>query len=137
MLLSLQAYKLYKKQQALEIMDPALASSADPKQIAMCIHMGLLCVQSDPQLRPDMSRVIMIISKNLGALEEPSRPGYPGSRYRRNRTPGASSSGTGNSGPSNLQSFGSTSSTQSSLTSSSSDYMRARSDPHGKRPMRY
>ncbi|XP_073298910.1 cysteine-rich receptor-like protein kinase 43 [Primulina huaijiensis] len=123
------AYKLYKKQEALKIMDPALASSADPQLIAVCIHMGLLCVQSDPQLRPDMGRVIMILSKKSGALEEPSKPGYPGSRYRRSRTPGASSSVTGKSGPSNSQSFDS--------TSSSSDHSSTISDPHGKRPMRY
>ncbi|XP_073151563.1 cysteine-rich receptor-like protein kinase 43 [Henckelia pumila] len=132
------AYKLYKNQEALKIMDPALASSADPEQIGMCIHMGLLCVQSDPQLRPDMGRVVLILSKKLTALEEPSRPGYPGSRYRRTRTPGASSSGTANSDPSNSQSLGSTLGTQSATsTSSSSDHMSTRYDPHGKRPMRY
>ncbi|KZV16488.1 receptor-like protein kinase [Dorcoceras hygrometricum] len=129
------AFKLFKKQRALEIMDPALASSADPQHIAMCIHMGLLCVQSDPDLRPDMGRVVMILSKKLTALEEPSRPGYPGSRYRRSRTPGASSSGTGYSGPSNSLSFGSTSSSKSATSSSSSEHTSIRSDPHGKRPM--
>ncbi|XP_004297467.1 PREDICTED: putative receptor-like protein kinase At4g00960 [Fragaria vesca subsp. vesca] len=102
------AYKLYKKGRSLEIMDPTLAPSADADQVAMCIHVGLLCVQGDPQVRPAMHRVVVILSKKPSNLEEPSRPGLPGSRYRRSHRPAGLSSTAGTSGESNSHSSGST-----------------------------
>ncbi|XP_022991503.1 cysteine-rich receptor-like protein kinase 10 [Cucurbita maxima] len=68
------AYKLYKKGRSLEMMDPTLASSAVPDQVAMCIQIGLLCAQGDPKLRPTMPRVVLLLSKRPGTLEEPTRP---------------------------------------------------------------
>ncbi|KAL0333917.1 UNVERIFIED_CONTAM: putative LRR receptor-like serine/threonine-protein kinase [Sesamum angustifolium] len=127
------AYKLYKKQRSLEIMDPALESSADADQIAMCIHIGLLCVQSDPKSRPDMDRIVVMLSKKHSSIvEEPTRPGYPGSRYRMPRQPTASSSASGPSGASSSQSFGSS----STLTATTSSIRIPRLDPHGKRPVK-
>ncbi|EHA8586209.1 cysteine-rich receptor-like protein kinase 10 [Cocos nucifera] len=77
------AWKLFKKGRSLEMMDPTLRSTAVPEQVAMCVHIGLLCTQSDPKLRPDMKRVVVILSKKPSTLEEPIRPGILGSRYRR------------------------------------------------------
>lgn len=76
------AWKLYKKGRSMELLDPSLKSAAEPDQVLLCIRIGLLCVQADPRLRPDMKRVI-ILSKKQSTLEEPTRPGAPGSRYRR------------------------------------------------------
>ncbi|KAK6157573.1 hypothetical protein DH2020_011821 [Rehmannia glutinosa] len=130
------AYKLYKKQRSLEIMDPTITSSADGDQVAMCIQIGLLCVQSDPKSRPDMGRVVVILSKKPSILEEPMRPGYPGSRYRMSNPPTASSSASGTSGTSH--SFGSTTTTTqtATLTATTSGLTSPRLDPHGKRPMK-
>nr|CAB3457026.1 unnamed protein product [Digitaria exilis] len=77
------AWRLYKKGQSLELLDPAVKSSAVPEQVELCVRIGLLCVQADPRLRPDMKRVVIILSKKQSTLEEPTRPGVPGSRYRR------------------------------------------------------
>ncbi|CAI9755983.1 unnamed protein product [Fraxinus pennsylvanica] len=133
------AYKLYKKGQSLDIMDPTLVSSAVPDQIIMCIKLGLLCTQSDPQLRPDMRRVVLILSRKPtpNTLEEPTRPGCPGSRYRHHR-PTASSSTAGTSGGSNSRSFGSTINTKSATATASSSGLKSPIyDPHGKRPVQY
>ncbi|KAM7463418.1 hypothetical protein LguiA_031539 [Lonicera macranthoides] len=135
------AYKLYKRGKILEIMDSVLASSAVPHQVAMCVQIGLLCTQSDPHLRPDMRRVVVMLSKKSGILEEPTRPGYPGSRYRRSRRPNttSSSSRAGTSGASNSISFGSTNTVSNSVntaTASTSTLTSPRLDPHGKRPMK-
>ncbi|KAK6122261.1 hypothetical protein DH2020_043994 [Rehmannia glutinosa] len=127
------AYKLYKKQRSIEIMDPILVSSADRDQIEMCVQIGLLCVQSDPQLRPDMDRVVTILSRKPSNLEEPIRPGYPGSRYRRNRR-GTTSTVSGTSDGSSSGSFGSTRSQTATLTASTSSFTNPGLDPHGKRP---
>ncbi|KAM7275421.1 hypothetical protein ACFE04_017287 [Oxalis oulophora] len=93
------AYKLFKKGKTLQLMDIALTPSAIPEQVALCIHIGLLCTQGDPQLRPNMRRVVVMLSKkpeNVN-LEEPSRPGVPESRYKRSRKPTGMSSSIGSS----------------------------------------
>ncbi|KAJ7954273.1 Receptor-like kinase [Quillaja saponaria] len=125
------AYKLYKKGRSLEIMDPSLATSAATEQVAMCIQIGLLCTQGDPQLRPIMRRVVVMLSKKPGNMEEPTRPGLPGSRYKRTRKSAALSSTAGTSGESDSHTFDSSSYTSASATISATP----RSDPHGKRPM--
>ncbi|KAF8389983.1 hypothetical protein HHK36_024503 [Tetracentron sinense] len=106
-----KAWKLYKKGRSLEILDPTLGSGVATEQVAMCIQIGLLCTQSDPKLRPDMRRVVVMLSKKPGTLEEPTRPGYPGSRYRRSRKPTLSSSTATSSGESSSHTFASTSNT--------------------------
>jgi hypothetical protein len=65
------------------MLDPALKHSAVPDQVAVCVQIGLLCTQADPKVRLDMKRVVVILSKKPSHLEEPSRPGITGSRYRR------------------------------------------------------
>ncbi|XP_020595821.1 putative serine/threonine-protein kinase [Phalaenopsis equestris] len=76
------AWRLHKKRQTMEMLDPALESIADTEQVVLCAHVGLLCTQADPKVRPEMRRVVVILSKKPSALEEPIRPGAPGSRYR-------------------------------------------------------
>ncbi|KAL6505821.1 hypothetical protein OROHE_023200 [Orobanche hederae] len=129
------AYRLYKKKRSLEIIDPLLASSADHDQIEMCIQIGLLCIQSEPQLRPDMDRVVMVLLRKPSNLEEPIRPGYPGSRYRRyHRATGSTITGT--SDGSSSGSFGSSGSQSATLTASGSSFTGGKLDPHGKRPVK-
>ncbi|XP_071927185.1 cysteine-rich receptor-like protein kinase 43 isoform X1 [Coffea arabica] len=132
------AYKLYKKGKHLEIVDPSLVTSVNPDQISVCIQIGLLCVQSDPRLRPKMRRVVVMLSRKPGTLEEPTRPGYPGSRYRKSHKPLAVSSTTGTSGASNSHSFTSTTKTNSvTATTTTSALTNPRSDRKGKRPMHH
>ncbi|KAF7133017.1 hypothetical protein RHSIM_Rhsim09G0175600 [Rhododendron simsii] len=81
------AYNLFKKGKSLEVMDPALASSAVPDQVAMCVQIGLLCTQSDPQYRPTMLRVVLLLSQKPRTLVvELTRPGDPRSSQRRDLT---------------------------------------------------
>ncbi|KAM3281524.1 cysteine-rich receptor-like protein kinase 43 [Capsicum chacoense] len=133
------AYKLYKKGRSWEIMDPALAQSAIPDEIATYVQIGLLCTQSDPPLRPTMQQVVVMLSKSPGSLDkEPTRPGYPGSRIR-SRRPGGTSHTAGTSGASNPSTFSSSSSSNTvsaTATGSSFTPTTRRSDPHGKRPVR-
>lgn len=110
------AYKLYKKGRSLEILDSVLAPTAVIEQVAMCVQIGLLCTQGDPNLRPTMHRVVVILSKKPSNLEEPTRPGVPGSRYRRSRQPGSVSSTAGSSGVSNSNTFDSSFNTNTTGT---------------------
>ncbi|XP_021727271.1 putative receptor-like protein kinase At4g00960 isoform X2 [Chenopodium quinoa] len=132
------AYKLFKKSRSLDVLDPSIASTADAEQVALCVQIGLLCTQSDPNLRPSMRRVVVLLSRKPTSLEEPTRPGFPGSRYRRSRNPGGSSSHTASSGASSSTKTDHTSSTMS-VTNTTTTTHTARSlgsDPRGKRPMR-
>ncbi|GAB2279970.1 hypothetical protein Dimus_014607 [Dionaea muscipula] len=91
------AYKSHKKGKSLDIMDPTLGVTAVAEQVSLCIHIGLLCTQAHPQLRPTMRRVVVLLSKRPKFLEEPSKPGFPGTRYRRSRHGKAFSSTAGTS----------------------------------------
>ncbi|XP_039024804.1 putative receptor-like protein kinase At4g00960 [Hibiscus syriacus] len=131
--------KLYKKGKGMEIMDAAIASSAPSEQVAICIQIGLLCVQSDPKVRPDMHRVVIMLSKKHGHLEEPMRPGIPGTRYRRSRLPpGSSSTAPGASVFSDSNSSESTFNITTNTASASTSALASSSnpDPHGKLPMK-
>ncbi|GMH17816.1 hypothetical protein Nepgr_019657 [Nepenthes gracilis] len=77
------AYNLYRKGRSLAVMDPALASTAVAEQVCLCVRLGLLCTQSDPELRPTMNRVVILLSKKSSTLAEPTRPRFPGTRHRR------------------------------------------------------
>lgn len=140
------------------MVDPGIAASADPEQVRLCVQIGLLCVQGDPHQRPAMRRVSLLLSRKPGNLEEPERPGVPGSRYRRRThhrpSGGASSVGTLSTTGSSSDSFGSNLNTNSgtgtggattpasSRTPTRAPHNATRSagvssssDPHGKRPM--
>ncbi|KAL0446756.1 UNVERIFIED_CONTAM: Cysteine-rich receptor-like protein kinase [Sesamum latifolium] len=129
------AYKLYKKQRSLQIMDPTLVSSADRDQVATCVQIGLLCVQSEPQLRPDMDRVVVILSRKPSNLEEPTRPGYYGSRYGRHRG-GTTSSVTTSSDLSSSRSSEFTNTRTGTLTASTSGQPTSNHE-EPPRPRRY
>ncbi|KAH1250576.1 hypothetical protein AAZX31_U014000 [Glycine max] len=127
------AYKMFKKGKSLELVDSALASRMVAEEVAMCVRLGLLCTQGDPQLRPTMRRVVAMLSRKQGNMQEPTRPGIPGSRYRRPpRRHSALSSTLGTSGSDSSNNDNTTVTTSATGTSSAT----AETDPKGKRPMR-
>ncbi|CAL0324850.1 unnamed protein product [Lupinus luteus] len=130
------AYKQYKKGKSLDIVDSTLASSMEPEQVAMCIQLGLLCTQGDPQLRPNMRRVVMMLSRKPGHMDEPVRPGTPGSRYRRPRKHSAMSStvDTSDSHTSDSSNNCTTRTTTATGTNSATNTIEI-IDSKGKRPM--
>ena len=54
----------------------SMASDVNEEQALRCIHVGLLCVQSDAKLRPAMSNVVMMLSCSNAKLPNPSRPAF-------------------------------------------------------------
>lgn len=116
-------------------MDPALAASAVTDQVAMCIQLGLLCTQGDPQLRPTMRRLVVMLSKKPGHMEEPTRPGVPGSRYRRHRRPSALTSTAGTSGGDSDSRNSDSSSNYTTTATAGTSSAAPEIDTRGKRPM--
>ncbi|XP_052203613.1 cysteine-rich receptor-like protein kinase 15 [Diospyros lotus] len=70
------AWELWLKGQALELVDPLLAHSSDLTEVLKCIHIGLLCVQKDPTVRPIMSSVVVMLASNNMALPQPTEPTF-------------------------------------------------------------
>ncbi|KAG8056714.1 hypothetical protein GUJ93_ZPchr0002g26508 [Zizania palustris] len=145
------AWRLYKKgrsmelldasvkssavQEQVELLDGAVKSSAMQEQVELLVRIGLLCVQADPRTRPDMKRVVIILSKKQSTLEEPTRPGAPGSRYRRRShgsggTRGSQYSVGSTSGTSSLSTSNASSALSNAMTTTSSTHtMRSQGLP--------
>ncbi|KAL8207959.1 hypothetical protein R6Q57_007371 [Mikania cordata] len=73
------AWKLWTAGRPLELMDPVLVESIIQEQPEMikCIHVGLLCVQKQPEDRPTMSEVVnMQQGDNFVSVQHPDEPGF-------------------------------------------------------------
>jgi hypothetical protein len=75
MLSSSQAWNLYEKKRALELVDPRI-TSFNEEQVTRLIGISLLCTQASLVLRPSMSRVVAILSSDAEVTEIVSKPSY-------------------------------------------------------------
>ncbi|KAL0835225.1 hypothetical protein Bca101_087114 [Brassica carinata] len=70
------AWRQYTEDKACELIDEALKESCtDVSEVLRAIHIGLLCVQQDPQDRPTMSVVVLMLSSDM-LLLDPKEPGF-------------------------------------------------------------
>ncbi|KAH9792863.1 G-type lectin S-receptor-like serine/threonine-protein kinase [Citrus sinensis] len=83
------AWKLWQEGKALDMMDQKLHASSKPNEILKCINVGLLCVQEDPNDRPTMSDVVIMLGSEAMNLATPRRPAFV---IRRGSSSSASSS---------------------------------------------
>ncbi|KAM4092600.1 hypothetical protein ACB094_06G052500 [Castanea mollissima] len=74
------AWRLYKEDRQLELIDKLENESCNPNEVLRSIHVGLLCVQQCPEYRPTMSTVVLMLSSET-ALPEPKEPGFHTGRY--------------------------------------------------------
>lgn len=60
------------------MVDENLISSSKTKidEVLKCITVGLLCVQEDPDDRPSMSEVVILLSSVTTNLPTPKRPAF-------------------------------------------------------------
>ncbi|XP_074561716.1 receptor-like serine/threonine-protein kinase SD1-7 [Curcuma longa] len=56
------AYRLWKEDRSLEILDNALDCSYPTTEILRCIRMSLLCVQDNVEDRPTMAEIVMMLT---------------------------------------------------------------------------
>jgi hypothetical protein len=70
-----QAWNLYEKKQALELVDPRI-TTINEEQVNRLIGVSLLCTQASLVLRPSMSRVLAILSGDAEVTEIASKPSY-------------------------------------------------------------
>ncbi|XP_015689062.1 putative receptor-like protein kinase At4g00960 [Oryza brachyantha] len=68
------AWKLWSEDKAAEFMDPSLGGDYSKEEAWRCFHVGLLCVQESPELRPTMSNVVLMLISDQMQLPEPAQP---------------------------------------------------------------
>jgi serine/threonine protein kinase len=71
-----QAWKLWVENQALDFMDPALHEACNAYQFVKCLNVGLLCVQEDPNDRPTMSNVVIMLNSETATVPTPKQPAF-------------------------------------------------------------
>ena len=67
----MQAWKLWKEGTPLGLVDPALRDSYSENEVLRCIHLGLLCVQEDPEDRPTMASIVTMLNSYSVTLPAP------------------------------------------------------------------
>ncbi|KAG6776906.1 hypothetical protein POTOM_016697 [Populus tomentosa] len=68
------AWKQWKIGAALELVDPSLGDSYSRNEITRCLHIALLCVQEDPNDRPTLTSVVLMLTSFSISLPLPREP---------------------------------------------------------------
>lgn len=55
------AWNLWRERVAGDLVDPSVVENCSNEEALCCIHVGLLCVQDDPDARPLMSNVVSVL----------------------------------------------------------------------------
>ncbi|KAK1362495.1 Receptor-like serine/threonine-protein kinase [Heracleum sosnowskyi] len=69
------AWNLFKEGMSEEMIDSQLSYKVHLSEVLRSIHIGLLCVQQNPEDRPSMSYVVMMLGSEL-VLPQPKKPGF-------------------------------------------------------------
>ncbi|KAG8365010.1 hypothetical protein BUALT_Bualt18G0058500 [Buddleja alternifolia] len=70
-----KAWKLWTEGKPLELIDSSLDEPLVQHEMTQCIHVGLLCVQQNPNDRPSMSTVVLMLNGE-SRLHQPKPPGF-------------------------------------------------------------
>lgn len=93
----IQTWRLCCDNKALDMMDPTLLESCEKSKVIKCINIGLHCVQEDPNDRPSMSTVVIMLGSESRPLPFPTQPAFV---VRRRFSATSSSSASANQIPS-------------------------------------
>ncbi|KAG6756521.1 hypothetical protein POTOM_039951 [Populus tomentosa] len=69
------AWKLFKENRSVELAAESFVRTCNLSEVLRSIHVGLLCVQEDPEDRPNMSNVVLMLG-NEDELPHPRQPGF-------------------------------------------------------------
>ncbi|GAA0159541.1 transmembrane signal receptor [Lithospermum erythrorhizon] len=71
-----RAWMLWRDRRPFDLVDPTLGKNFARNEVIRCIHMGLLCVQKDPEKRPTMASVGLMLSSYSVTLPVPHYPAF-------------------------------------------------------------
>jgi hypothetical protein len=72
----MQAWSLWKDGNAKEFVDSSIVDNCSLDETSQCIHIGLLCVQDNPNSRPLMSSILSVLETGDISLPPPKLPTY-------------------------------------------------------------
>jgi hypothetical protein len=72
----MQAWILWRDGSPLELLDQSLGDSYSRDEVLRCIHIGLLCVQEDPAMRPTMASILLTLNNGSVTLPSPKEPAF-------------------------------------------------------------
>ncbi|XP_010492474.1 PREDICTED: cysteine-rich receptor-like protein kinase 15 [Camelina sativa] len=71
------AWRLWSNGTAFDLVDPIIIDSCQNiSEVTRCIQIGLLCVQEDPEERPNLSTIFMLLTGNTVTLPMPRQPEF-------------------------------------------------------------
>ncbi|CAK7345242.1 unnamed protein product, partial [Dovyalis caffra] len=70
-----QAWRLFIEGRPLELAAESIGEEHYLSEVLRSIHVGLLCVQENPEYRPNMSYVVLMLG-NEDELPRPKQPGF-------------------------------------------------------------
>ena len=76
-----QAWQLWNEDKGLEFIDSNLVDKCPVSEAVRWIHIALLCVQEDPNDRPHMSSVALMLGSKWVDLPRPSSPPFSVGRF--------------------------------------------------------
>ncbi|CAL9779449.1 unnamed protein product [Musa acuminata subsp. burmannicoides] len=68
------AWELWDDDRASEFVDPSLGDCYPTNEASRCFHVGLLCVQENPEDRPTISSVLVMLKSEQMPLPPPNEP---------------------------------------------------------------
>ncbi|KAG0548909.1 hypothetical protein BDA96_01G208200 [Sorghum bicolor] len=71
-----RAWSLWKDGNAKEFVDSSIVDNCSLDETSQCIHIGLLCVQDNPNSRPFMSSILSVLETGDISLPPPKLPTY-------------------------------------------------------------
>ena len=71
-----QAWKLWKEDNVLELMDQTVSETCNTDEFLRCVNVGLLCVQDDPIDRPTMGMALVMLSSDIVRMVAPKQPAF-------------------------------------------------------------
>jgi len=74
--LCFQAWKLWKVDNIVALIDPMISEPCYEMEILRCIHVGLLCVQEFAKDRPTTSTVNSMLKSEIADLPCPKKPAF-------------------------------------------------------------
>ncbi|TXG47131.1 hypothetical protein EZV62_026425 [Acer yangbiense] len=70
------AWKHWRDGTPMQLLDSTLTDSYSRNEVIRCIHIGLLCVQEDPAVRPTMATVVLMLNSYSVTLALPQQPAF-------------------------------------------------------------
>ncbi|KAM0822012.1 hypothetical protein ACQ4PT_071789 [Festuca glaucescens] len=74
--LIIYAWSQWREGLAKDLVDLSILESCSTEEVLCCIHVGLLCVQDDPDARPPMSTVVSVLESRSTPTATPDKPLY-------------------------------------------------------------